>query len=255
MKTSRLVLLFFLLLLGACAPRRPEFPAPEVPAEPLLRALKERSSAFLSLRATASAYAYRNGRRVGFENVGVIVKSRERFRIDAYGPLGQPLLEIAWDGSAVQVRQYGEPVLLRPGAGLERYLGADVEPGELCAILTGNVPTEKSASGVHAFCGEEGCALILEQDGLARRVRLAPDSQSAGSAPLEAYEVLRGRDLLYRVRFEQWAAVSNYAVPRKVVIESPDRGAGLTVLYEDIELNTPLEDAVFILSDRKGEGR
>lgn len=251
MNAARTVLpLFILLFLAACAPRVPEPFLTEVPPGPLLQALEQRSRAFLSLRATASAQAFRKGRRLGLDNVGVLIRSRERLRIDAYGPLGQPVLEVAWNGSEVQLRRYGEPVALGPGAGWERYLGADIGPGELCAVLTGNVPLPAAASGARARCGGNACVLELEQGDLVRRIHLAPTGAGADVRP-EVYELSRSGVLLFRARFEQWVTAADYAVPRKVVLENPERKAGLTLLYEDIELNCALDEGAFTLSDRK----
>lgn len=243
--------LIILLFLAACAPRVPEPLLSDVPPGPLLQALEQRNRAFLSLRATASAQAFRKGRRLGLENVGVLIRSRERFRIDAYGPLGQPVLEVAWNGSEVQLRQYGEPVPLGPGTGLERYLGADIEPGELCAVLTGNVPLLADASGAHARCGRDACILELGQGGLVRRIHLAPPGAGADVRPA-VYELSHSGVLLFRARFEQWMTAANYAVPRKVILENPERRAGLTLLYEEIELNAALDEGAFTLFDRKG---
>ncbi len=251
MSAARTILpVVILLFLAACAPRVPEPVLTDAPPGPLIQALEQRSRSFLSLRATASAQAFRKGRRLGLDNVGVLIRSRERFRIDAYGPLGQPILEVAWNGSELQLRQYGEPVPLRPGTGLERYLGADIEPGELCAVLTGNVPSLTEASGAHLRCGGDACILELEQGDLVRRVHFPPRGADADVRPA-VYELSRSDILLFRARFEQWMTVANYAVPRKVILENPERKAGLTLQYEEIELNAALDDGAFTLFDRK----
>jgi hypothetical protein len=218
----------------------------DVPPGPLLQALN-RKPCLLSLKATAHRHSA--GRR-RLDNVGVLIRSRERFRIDAYGPLGQPILEIAWNGSEVQLRQYGEPVTPRPGAGLERYLGADIEPGELCAVLTGNIPSLPEGAGAHARCSGHDCILELEQGDLVRRIRLAPPD-AGGEVRPAVYELSRSGILLFRARFDQWTTDANYAVPREVILENPERKAGLTLVYEDVELNTALDESAFTLFERK----
>ena len=243
--------LIILLFLAACAPRVPEPQLSDVPPGPLLQALEQRNRAFLSLRATASAQAFRKGRRLGLDNVVVLIRSGERLRIDAYGPLGQPILEIAWNGSDMQLRQYGQLIPLKPGAGPERYLGADIEPGELCAVLSGNIPLPADGAGAHARCGGDNCVLELEHGDLVRRIQLAPPGAGADVRPA-VYELSRSGVLLFRARFEQWMTAASYAVPRKVILESPERKAGITLQYEDIELNTALDEGAFSLFDRKG---
>src|SRR5574341_1207199 len=121
-KAFRSMSLVLLPLLFACVPavKPPEAPLTEVPAAPLVHALEQRRQNFQSLKAVSFVQVVRKGRRLTFDNVGILIKSYDRLRIEAYSPLGLPLIELVWDGSDVFLRRPGEPALRKSGPGLER---------------------------------------------------------------------------------------------------------------------------------------
>lgn len=255
MKAFRSISLVLLPLLFACVPavKPPEAPLTEVPAAPLVQALEQRRQNFQSLKAVSFVQVVRKGRRLTFDNVGILIKSYDRLRIEAYSPLGPPLIELVWDGSDVFLRRPGEPALRKSGPGLERVLGADVEPRELCAVLSGNLPELADRPDARAFCGEADCVLEVRQGELLRRFRLKPPA--GADVRLASYELYRSETLVFRARYEWSGPLSGYLVPGKVVIDNPDRNAGLTVVYEDVEVNVPVDDGAFTLSPREGEER
>jgi hypothetical protein len=220
-----------------------EAPLTEVPATPLVQMLEQRRQNFQSLKAVSFVQVVRKGRRLAFENVGILIKSYDRLRIEAYSPLGPPLIELVWDGSEVYVRRPGEPVLRKSGSGLERILGADVEPRELCAVLSGNLPELAAPSEARAFCGDEECMLEVRQGELLRRFRLKPPAGE--DVRLSSYELYRAEALVFRARYEGAAPIA----------DNPARNAGLTVVYEDVEVNVPVDDGAFTLTHGEGEER
>lgn len=243
MKPRRFVPFALLLsLLFACAPKRPEIPAVEVPAAPFVHALEQRRGSFLSLKAVASAQVSRKGRTRSFDSVGVLLKAQEKFKLEAYGPLGQPLIGLLWNGDEVLLRSPAAPGLQT--GGLERLLGADVEPRELCAVLSGNIP-DVAGYDAKAFCGEIACVLELRKGELLRRVVVPPRS-GAGIRP-HSSELYRGRTLLYRAEYDEWGAVSGYLFPRKIALQNPERTTGLMIEYQDLDVNAPLGDDAFTL--------
>jgi hypothetical protein len=85
-----------------------------------------------------------------------------------------------------------------------------------------------------------------------RLVTLVPPSPEQGSAvAIESYDLYQGSGLVFRSRFESAGRVGGYGFPKRVVIENPDRRIMVTIQYEDVDVNVPVEDDAFILS---GEG-
>ena len=46
--------------------------------------------------------------------------------------------------------------------------------------------------------------------------------------------------------------IAHYRLPLNIVVENPDQNLQLTVHYTDAEVNTPLSDESFILTDEAG---
>lgn len=247
MKNLRYVSLVLIPLLFACAPVKPEVPRFEVPAAPILQALELHRQSFRSLKAIASVRAMRRGRRYALDSVGIVIKSREKLRIEAYTPLGHPLIELVWAGNDVFIRQDDKVSRRKPGEGLKRYFGADLEPSELCAVLTGNIPELPNPADSRAFCGEDGCILELGRGN--SRWKVWVERYAAGAdIRLASLELYRAGSAVFRARFEEIESVSDYLLPKKVSIEGSDGKTGLTVHYEDVEVNTPVGDGAFVLS-------
>src|SRR6185369_12193489 len=109
------------------------------------------------------------------ETVGIVVDGERRLRIEAYGPLGQSLAAVVWDGREILMRRPGEDRVVRPGPkGLERLLGEGLEASEFCAVLSGNIPGTGAAAAARLLCGKDGmCVLELQTDDVMREVRVS----------------------------------------------------------------------------------
>lgn len=249
MKNARLIPLIIIPLLFAC-PKKPEIPMTEVPAGPLLQALEERSRAFASLKAIAEIRVVRKDRKRSFDSVGILVNGRKQFRIEAYGPLGQTLVTLISNGKEVMLDLEGQRRLLEPGSWqLERVLGANLGPAELCAILSGNLPVLASASDSRLLCAADG-RCVLEVRGQDALVRVYQDAtEESGESPVRSYEVYRGGRPVYHVKFESFARISGYALPLKISVENRDKRTSLTVDYAEAEVNVPLDARAFIIQE------
>lgn len=235
-------------LAAACAPSIvPEAPEDDVPAGPLLQALDERRQSFSSLRAIASATAFRRSRRVSFDSVGILLRSDGRFRVEAYSPLGQPLVRVVWNGETAAILRDGRLVPVPGRAALERYLGADVAPEDLAFLLTGNLPPPSAAEHAAGRCGDGQCAVELSSDDRTRRFRFASAENGAAGIRPVSYEMLRNGHLLLRARYSDIEPWSGYPLPGTVAIENPDRGSGITLTYEERDVNIAIDDSVFSL--------
>ena len=254
MKTTGFIALIVIPLLLACVPIKPEIPMTAVPAEPLLQALERHRKSFSGLRAVASIEIMKRDRKRTLETVGVVVDGQRRFRMEAYGPLGESLMAVVWDGRDILVRLPGEEGVVQPGpAGLERLFGDGLEASELCALLSGNIP-DADGSAAALLCRQNGdCVLELRKGDFLRRVRVSPPGGRPGREPrILAYELHRKGKLLFQARFDEAAEISHYRLPMKILIENPAGKLQLTVLYNEAEVNAPINDEVFSLTDEAG---
>lgn len=256
MKTFRIIPFIILPLLFACVHKKPEIPMTEVPAGPLVQALEQRGRAFSTLKAIASIRVVRKDRKRSFESVGILVKDQERFRIEAFTPLGQTAVTVLWNGKEVMLDAEGERRFLEPGSwALERVLGADVDPAELCAILSGNVPGILAGSETKLLCAADGrCVLELKRED--RLVRIYHEAAQESSEPaISSYDVYHGGHQAYHVEFESFRRISGYALPMKIAVENRDKRMSLTVEYAEAELNLPLDARAFMIPAEEGPDR
>ena len=239
-------------LLFACFPKKPEIPLSAVSAEPVLQALERHRQSFSGLKAVANVEVAKGSRKRTLDTVGIVVDDERRFRIEAYGPLGQSLSVIVWDGREILMRRPGEDKVVRPGPkGLERLFGQGVEASELCALLTGNIPGTDSAAAARLLCGKDGmCVLELRTDDDVRQVRVfTPPAGSAREPRVLSYAFYRAGKLMFQANFDRYTEISHYALPVQIVIENPDKKLHVTVTYSEAEVNIPLSDDAFTLAD------
>jgi hypothetical protein len=254
-KIARFIVPVTILLLFSCLPKKPEIPLVPVPAGPLLHSLERHRQAFASLKAVASLEVSKRGRKRSFDTVGIVIDGDKRLRMEAYGPLGQSLMAIVWDGRDVLLRLPGKEKITKLGAtGLEKFFGKGLEPSELCDVLSGNVPDIAIQSSSLLLCSAENdCTLELRRGNLARRVVLTYSPSGLSQEPrIRSQELYRAGRLIYDVRYEKTQEIANYRLPLSMVVENPDENLQLTVHYTDAEVNTPLSDESFTLSGKAG---
>jgi len=250
-KTTGLVCLAIIPLLFACFPKKPEISLPEVPAAPLVQALEQRRQMFAGLKAVASVETVRSGRKRSYDTVGIVIEGQQRLRIEAYGPLGQSLVTLLWDGADVLLRLDDGRVLTPGPAGLERMLGVAMDAGELCAVLTGNLPATVSSKEARAFQEPDGSFVIELSSGDLRRLWyvLLSDPGPEQGIRITTSELYRSGKLVYRARYEQAEQISRYLMAKIVRIENPGKRVSLAVEYNEIDVNAPLGDDAFKLLD------
>jgi hypothetical protein len=256
-KTSRFIALIVIPLLFSCLPKKPEIPGAEVPAGPLVLALEQQRQAFTGLRAIASVDVVRRGKKRSFDTVGIVIDTRRRLRVEAFGPLGQSLIALVWDGNDVLLRMQDDDRTMRPGkAGIERLLGMSVEPSELCGILSGEITEIARPRDARAFCTpNNACVIELPEGDTVRRVRVLPPSLSPDpKVRIAVQELYRSNTLMYRARYERMQEVSHILLPRTIVIESPAKGVTITIEYTEADVKVTVPDEVFTLSDQGAEG-
>lgn len=253
MKISRLIVLIALLLLFSCLPKKPEIPGTAVPAGPLVVALEQQRKSFTTLKALASVDVFRRGKKRSFDTVGIVFDARRRLRLEAYGPLGQSIVALVWDGQDVLLRLQGDGIKKPGQAGIERVLGMSMDAKEFCAILSGTITEIARPQDARAFCAPDGsCVVELYEDDLVRRVRTLFTSSSP-VIRIASQELYRLETLVYRVRYDQTETISQGALPRKLVIENPEKQATLSVEYTEADMNVPVPEDAFTLAENAAE--
>jgi outer membrane lipoprotein-sorting protein len=239
-------------LLFSCVSPRPEIPMTEVPAAPLVQELDRRRGSFSGLKAAARVQIERKGRKRVYESVAFLQQGQARFRIEGYGPLGESVFDALWDGKDLLLRMPGEADFVRTGPwAFERLIGFPLAPSELAAVLSGNVPPERTSEEARARCSEDGrCVVEFWTDDARWRAHVVP----ASTFRIESGERYRGGDLAYSARFDAQEMINGYLFPKRITVENADRKAALTIEYQDMEVNVPIEDSAFLLTGA-GTGR
>ncbi len=250
MRILRVIVLALLPLLFACLPKKTEVQLMEIPAGPLAQALEERRAAFVGLKVLASAEMFRSGRKRSYENVGIMLDGLHRFRMEAFGPLGQSLAVLLWNGRELLLRTDDGRIVRPDAAGLEKIFGIALDAAELCAVLSANVPGTAPLAAARAFREPDGGLQVEFADGAdRRRYFLRPlEIVSGHEVRITASELSRSGALVYRARYPRMERVSGYLIPKAVKIENPEKKALFTVEYADVDMNVPLPDEAFSLT-------
>ena len=252
MKTRRLIVLIAVLFLFSCLPKKPEIPGTEVPAGPLVQALERQRRAFTGLKAIAGVEVVTRGKKRFFDTVGIVLDAQRRLRVEAFGPLGQSLVALVWDGKEVLLRMQDDDRVLRPGqAGIERLFGMSVEAKDLCAIFSGTITEITRPLDSRALCTQNNtCVIELSEGDTERRISVLPFTVSpAPSVRIAVQELYRSNALVYRTRYERMQEVSHVLLPRSIVIENPEKGVTITIEYTEADVNVNVSDDTFTLSD------
>jgi hypothetical protein len=250
-KAHRLIALLVVLFLFSCLPKKIEIPGTEVPAGPLVRALEAQRRSFTGLRAIASVEVVRRGKKRNFETVGIVLDAQRRLRVEVFGPLGQSLIALVWDGNDVMLRMQDDDRIRRPGqAGIEKLLGMNVEAKDLCAIFSGTIAEITRPLDARVFCTQNNtCVVELPEPDAVRRIRVLPPSASPVAVRIAVQELYRSNALVYRTRYERMQEVSHVLLPRSIVIENPEKGVTITIEYTEADVNVNVSDDTFTLSD------
>jgi len=234
-------------MLPACASRVPVIPYPSEDPAPLAQAIEEQRRRFTSLRALARIETEQKGRRRVYESVAIVQREFERLRVEGYGPLGQALFTVLWDGTDVKVLQYdGSGPRTLNGNELKYVIGVALVPEDLCAVLVGGAPRFSRDGAIAAGCSSDGrCAVDLPREDGRWRVHVRR-AGTDGAVAVDAVERYDGAKLLFLVRYEDRTEAGGYALPRRVVVQDPGRDASLTVEYLDAEVGGSLADDLFL---------
>lgn len=248
MKTSRLIALIVFPLLFSCLPKKPDIPMTEVPAGPFVQALEQQRQSFSGLKAIANVEVARRGKKRSFDTVGIVINAHRKLRVEAFGPLGQSLIALVWDGDDILLRMQDDDRVFRPGpAGIERLLGVRVEAKDLCAILSGTITEITRPLDARAFCAKNNaCVIELPEGEVVRRIRVL-SSASSPALSITGQELYRSNTLVHRARYERMLDSAKAILPGTITIENPEKGVSLTIEYAEADVNVPVDDDAFTL--------
>ena len=237
--------------LSACIPRPPEIPYAIAPAGPLVGALEEHRQRFGSLKALARIETEHREKRRVYESVAIVQRGFDRLRVEGYGPLGQTLFTVLWDGATIMLLPAdGSGARTLGQGGLERIVGVNLAPQDLCAVLVGGAPRVPDAVGTTAGCSTDGrCIVDLPRGEERWRVHVRRGASVTGNAlEIDAIERYHGGTLVFLVRYEgrEGPRTGEYALSKRVIVQDPAKRASLTVEYLDAQINGLIDDGMFL---------
>lgn len=207
------------------------------------------------MKAVARVETERKGRKRVYESVAILQQRFDKLRVEGYGPMGELIFALVWDGRDVLVRKAGESEPTQVGQfGLERIMGVPLSPADLCSILSGNIPSIPDSTGASVRCAQAGwCFVDFRHDDLHWRVKIEPRGGANGDVRIETIELYRNERVVFRSAFTYLKEGVNQLLPNPtgIHIDSPDRKVSFTVAYQDADMNVTVDDSAFVLG---GEG-
>jgi len=227
----------------------------EVPAGPLLQMLEKQQQSFSGLKAIASLEVKRGGRKRAFDTVGIVLDAQRRLRVEAFGPLGQSIATLVWNGREFLLRLPDDDGIRKPGpVGIEKLFGITMDGTELSAAITGVIPALDPSSTVRAFCAQDTmCMVEISHGDDMRRVRVLPaPADPTQKGRVLAQELYRSGTLLYQARYH-WEKNdhADFMLPKSVTVENPSNNSSLTIEYAETDMNVPVDQELFTLSGKE----
>jgi len=177
----------------------------------------------------------------------IIGRAPDRLRAEVLGPFGQPLLRVVIDGQRMGVLAYRENrayVGAASRANLARFLGLNLSPGEVFAVLVGAPPLLPSTARaeVSPVEGSDDLLLRLVEPGrsLSQGLIFAPTDFTVKRAWLEDTSGRVELELTYS--HMQKALTSRYP---KQLQASDGQGRNLRITNDQLELNQKPDPALF----------
>jgi hypothetical protein len=238
-------------LAAACAvtPEVPELPAPPLAAvrpEVLLERLEAGEAAVTTLRALATV-RYEGPTGSGSASQVIVVALPDRARLEVLSPVGTAVLLLAIRGDGLTLHA---PVRREYGVGratpdtLERLVRMPVPPGPLLRLLAGLPPLPVRPGDLRVqVVRDERVVRVESVDGpFWQRLWTGPDG-----AWLTRGELGEAGTLLLRFQFGDRRLLDGTPFPFLVAVEGVGARTRVTIRYETVRLNGPVEAELFDL--------
>lgn len=238
-------------LAAACAvtPEVPELPAPPLAAvrpEVLLERLAAGEAAVTTLRALATV-RYEGPTDSGSASQVIVVALPDRARLEVLSPVGTAVLLLAIRGDGLTLhaparREYG--VGRATPDTLGRLIRMPVPPGPLLRLLAGLPPLPVRPGDPRVqVVRDERVVRVESVDGpFWQRLWTDPDG-----AWLTRGELGEADTLLLRFKFDERRLLDATPFPFLVAVEGVGARTRLTIRYETVRLNGPVEAELFDL--------
>ncbi len=234
-------------LLSGCPRRQPRsaIETEGLTARRLIRAISESRSRLQSLRAEAVIDVRGRGRR--FKMRGAVAVSRPALlRIDTESVLGSPLSILVSDGNAFRLWDMDEGRVVAgraTAANLSRLLPVPLDGIELAQAFLGQPPLLPWATSRLEPAGPGTVKLELCNKRQCQRMFVDTRTMLPESVRMERGGKAEWRLYLYAVK-----KLGGIAVPTMLEFEMPPEDVRVKVRLKSVEVNPPLERALFELS-------
>lgn len=242
-----------LALAGACTTSLPQPPGPPAPTPgEAAAALEGAEAATRTLRGLADVRLEREGQRVRFREAAVLALP-DRLRLETLQFGGSTALVLATNGDRLAIYSLATREFAHgraTAAAVAALAGVAVEPRHLLRLLAGLPPLPFRAADPRSRVEADGAGWVAESvtGPFLQRLRLHPTGDVADG------ELRAAGAPLFTFQFDEFRPLGTRAFPHRLRLEQPGRGR-VEVAYRTVELNAPVDDAVFSLAVPPGDVR
>jgi outer membrane lipoprotein-sorting protein len=247
------LLLFSASLLSGCAslwPRR--VPREILASADLLQRVQARNRRIHSIRAQAKVTVNLGKNRFTLEEL-IIVKKPASLRVEAFSPIGQPLLYLTTDGEFLEALVPAENRLYRGGASaknLSPFFSFPAEAGKLIPLIVGEVDWSDDERLATHYSQKDKAYIVKEDtpEGSRRIFWIDPFH----FAPLRATELDKLRNPRWEVLFANFRKRNGIHFPMDIEFRIPPSQRRIRMHLLEWEINPSLGEGTFRLDVPKG---
>lgn len=243
----RIILVFFVLIIGACAKPTLE-PLAIYPglANELLANLQGQGARFQSLKGMANMKLKYGSRSMNFSSA-VVLQKPDNMRLEVLSPFGASYLQASSDGHRLNLyvptkgRFFSGP----PNPeNLQMLTQMPIEIDDMVALMLYEIPVlPGQVSGLTAR-GQDGYTLTLQRDDQRQEIWFDREKRLVSSF------WYRGEDLEVEIAYDEFAYGSGF--PEKIRLSQPGANAFMQAVFKSPEVNVPVDPELFSLKPPSG---